>query len=181
MKTDVVQKLEKILEDDLNNLEKLSLDDPVKPKAIQSIKSEAAIILGVDKERSELVVKERQSMLDKAKFDFEKKKVEDDKEIKEKQLELDKEKFKFDSDKFQHEIENDRIQNQTAITKMENDARAAKIQIIISAVGVISTFLLGLIGKLMYNKLASNAQFHEYKDYQMEPPSSKENRMNLLK
>ena len=180
MNKENISKLEKILNDDLSNLENISLGED-KTEALKSIKEEFAIISNDDKKKSENEVKDKQSILDNEKLDLEKEKFKIEKETKEKQLKLDQTKFEFEQTKFQHEIENDRLQNQLAITKMENDAKTAKIQIIISAVGVVSTFVLGLIGKVMYNKLAINAQIHEYNDFQMEPVSSKENRMNLLK
>lgn len=181
MNKDSISALEKVLVDDLKNYDNLSLDDDRKTKAIQSIKTEFAVILSYDKEKFENEQKEKQSILENEKFDFEKKKLKSEEEAKAKQLNLEQQKFEFDKLKFQNEIENNRIQNQLAITKMENDARTAKVQIIISAAGIVSTFVLGLIGKIMYNKLAYNAQIHEYNDFQMEPVSSKENRMNLLK
>lgn len=181
MKQEVIQSIEKVLDDDLKNLDGYSLYDDKKAKALQSIKGEIAIILANEKEQLDQKQKENQNALEKEKFDLEKQRFENEKEVKEKQLELDQQKHDLEMEKLRNDIENSRIQNQTAITKVANDAKFAKAQLIVSIAGVVGTFLLGLVGKIMYSKLAYNAQLHEYNDYQMEPQSSKENRMNLLK
>ena len=180
MKNESISELERVFKDDIANLDKLSLGEE-KTEALKSMKAEADIILANEKKEFEEKQKVKQTVLENEKFDFEKNKFKVEEEAKENQLKLEKEKFDFEKLKFKTEMDNNQLQNQLAITKMENDNRNAKVQIIISAAGIVSTFVLGLIGKIMYNKLAANAQLHEYNDFQMEPVSSKENRMNLLK
>lgn len=181
MKKDIIRGLEKVLGDDIRNFKNLSLTDPDKAKALQSISKEVSIILADDKERFEKGVKERQSGLEVSKFQFELEKFKHENLIKEKQIQLDERKIELEKTKFEQDVENSRIQNEISMKKMEIESKNSKIQIIVSIAGIASTFLLGLIGKIMYTGLARNAQIHEYNDYQIEPMSSKENRQNLLK
>jgi len=181
MKKHAVRELEKVLIDDIRNFKNMSLTDPDKAKALQSIGKENTIILADDKEKSEKKAKEKQSILEEKRFDLELEKFKREEQTKTKQFELDERKFELEKAKFNHDLENSRIQNEIAIKKMESESKNAQIQIYISIAGIVGTFLLGLIGKLMYVGLASNAQKHEYNDYQLEPMSSKENRQNLLK
>lgn len=181
MKKNAIRRLKKVLDDDLKNFENYSLNDADKAKALQSIGKEFALIAGADKDENERKTKKNQAVLEKEKVDFEKVKFNYEKEVKDKQLQIDEQKFEIEKMRLHHEIENAKIQNQLAITKMENDYKSAKIQIIIAAVGVGSTFVLGLISKIIYAKLAHNAQIREYTDYKLEPKSSQENRQNLLK
>lgn len=181
MKKATNRKLEKVLNDDLRNLDNLSLVDEKKVRALQSIGKEVSMISSIDKENFERESKQNQREFEERKFEFEKEKFEFEKKSKENQTDIEKNKFDIDKARFEFDIENTKFQNQLTVSKIANDSRMANIQIILSVVSIISTFALGVVGKVIYAKLAANAQKHEYNDYQLEPVSSKENRQNLLK
>lgn len=188
MKKEIIKKLETILISDLKNFENYSLDEDKKAKGLAHIGKEVSILIADDKtkndEKNRKIQQEnevKKQSFESDKLAFEKEKLEFERTMKKEQFNLDKSKFELEQSKLQNEYQLETRKREFETEKMERESKLAIIQIVVSVAGVASTFLLGLIGKILYAKLSFNAQIHEYKDYQIEPVSSKENRQNLLK
>lgn len=161
--------LKKILGDDLNNFENVGLNDENKIKGLNAIGKEMNLVMAEEKQKKDLAFRERQLKLDSEKLELNKQQFEFEKASKEQSLKNEKEK---------NELEKNRLDEELNIKKEELASTKRKEKIaIITAIG---TFVVTLVSKVIYASLAHNAQRHDYEDYKLESPSSKEQRNNLL-
>ena len=171
MKKESLNKLNKILSDDLKNYENVGLnDEPQKMKGLEAITKEANIIRSEEKQIKDLARAEKSIKLEESKVDLENKKL----EVEQSKINLEKEKLEIERLKISKDYDIQKL-------KIESEKKQCKTNKVLSIASLIVTSSIAIISKCVYAGLTINAQKHDYEDYKIESPSSKENRNNLLK
>lgn len=129
--------------------------------------------LSIEKERVESEKKFRADQLV-----VENQRRQDDLEYRSQQL---KQERQFHDDQLEIERQKQRDDLDYRFKQLELEEKAHRRQTIISTISAVCTCGIALISKIIFAKLAYNAQKHDYEDYKLESSSSKEQRNNLLK
>lgn len=169
-----IKKLEGIIDADLNNFENLGLNDDAKAKNAGIILKEMQVNAALKKQIGDQNDRTARLELEKNAQEQHKQEHQDDHDIQLKNIDIRLKEIEQNQAYHNAELN---IQLQ----KLENEKHYQTWSLIFTGAGLAVTLVLGIVGRVMYYKLASNAQAHEYNDYQLEPSSSKENRNNILK
>lgn len=161
--------LKKILEDDLKNYENVSLNDENKLKGLNAISKEMNLIMSEEKQNKDFKLREKQLEIDSEKLELSKKQFELEQYSKTFELKLKEESMNNEKEKLNAELE-----------LKEKELKTVKRRETIAIVTTVGTFVVSLVSKIIYAKLTLNAQRHDYEDYKLESPSSREQRNNLL-
>ena len=171
---DQIKKLDSIIDADLNNFENLGLNDEAKAKNSGIILKEMQVNAALKKQIGDQEDRKVRLELEKAAQEQHKQEHQDDYNVQLKNIDIRLKEIEQNQAYHNAELN---IQLQ----KLENEKHYQTWSLVFTGAGLVVTLVLGIVGRVMYYKLASNAQAHEYNDYQLEPSSSKENRNNILK
>lgn len=189
MKKELRDKLETLIENDLKNADTIGVKDEAKKVATGIVSADIRTALEVDKVDLEREKFEKSSANEKTKIDndakYRSEQLKQEKEFHDSQLAIERERAenekKFHDDQLVIERQKQRDDLDYRFKQLELEEKAHRRQTIISTISAVCTCGIALISKIIFAKLAYNAQKHDYEDYKLESSSSKEQRNNLLK
>lgn len=177
---------EKVVELDIQEYENINLDDEEgKRKGLRLTIADIKALNTIEKDEIEIERSLQQKDIEKERWDLEKKAKEDEKIRREK--ESAEESARREREVVARESEAQAAQarvNNEAIyqnAKLAIDERAAKRNFFIALGSAVLTGGIAIGKAISYFCLSKRAQDYEYKEYKLEPNSSKEQRNNLLK
>lgn len=177
---------EKVVELDIQEYENINLDDEEgKRKGLRLTIADVKALNTIEKDEIEIERSLQQKKIEKERWDLDKKAKEDEMTRREKE-------YTEESARREREVAAREAEAKAAQVRVDNEANYQLAKLAIDEKAARRNFFVTLgtavltggiaIGKaISYFCLSKRAQDYEYKEYKLEPNSSKEQRNNLLK